>query len=62
MLKSYHVITVQDIDLFITGFASAFFVAILAIMFFLKLLSKVKLTPFAYYRFALAGIAFVYNT
>jgi undecaprenyl-diphosphatase len=56
LVKSYKVITIYDVDLFITGFVSAFFVAILAIMFFLKLLSKVKLTPFAYYRFVLAGI------
>lgn len=56
LAKSYEVISVSDIDMFMAGFFSAFVVALVAIMSFLKLLSKVKLTPFAYYRFALAAV------
>ncbi|MGM0844658.1 MAG: undecaprenyl-diphosphate phosphatase [Bacillota bacterium] len=56
LVKNYEVITPGDIDMFLAGFLTAFLVAIVAIMSFLKLLSKVKLTPFAYYRFALAAV------
>ncbi|TYS16151.1 undecaprenyl-diphosphate phosphatase [Rossellomorea vietnamensis] len=56
LVKSYEVISVSDVDMFMAGFFSAFIVALIAIMSFLKLLSKVKLTPFAYYRFALAAV------
>ncbi|WP_113930027.1 undecaprenyl-diphosphate phosphatase [Bacillus sp. P14.5] len=57
LVKSYEVISAGDIDMFLAGFISAFIVALVAIMSFLKLLSKVRLTPFAYYRFALAAVA-----
>ncbi|WP_421384812.1 undecaprenyl-diphosphate phosphatase [Bacillus salacetis] len=60
LFKSYEVISAADIDLFIAGFFSAFIVALIAIMSFLKILSKVKLTPFAYYRFILAAVVAVF--
>ena len=50
LIKSWDIL-VRLIPLFATGFITAFVVAMLAIVSFLKLLSRVKLTPFAYYRF-----------
>jgi len=47
-------LNIGDLPLFITGFLTAFIVALLAIKFFLKLISRIKLIPFAIYRFVLA--------
>jgi undecaprenyl-diphosphatase len=52
--KTFDLFTAEDIGFFAAGFVSAFVVALLAIVTFLKLLGRVKLTPFAYYRFGLA--------
>jgi undecaprenyl-diphosphatase len=60
LLKSYQYLSVNDLPMFIAGFLTAFIVALLAIVFFLKLLGKVKLTPFAYYRFLLAAIFWLF--
>ncbi|MDP4164046.1 MAG: undecaprenyl-diphosphate phosphatase [Bacillota bacterium] len=58
-LKSYHTLTAADTGYFITGFITSFIVAMMAIVYFLKLLSKVKLTPFAIYRFVLAIVVWL---
>ncbi len=61
MLKSYKLLTAPgDAAFFITGFLTAFVVALLAVLTFLKLLERFKLAPFAYYRFVLAAIFLVY--
>ncbi|REE91617.1 undecaprenyl-diphosphatase [Paenibacillus taihuensis] len=60
LLKSYDTLTASDAGYFITGFIVAFVVALLAVITFLKLLEKLKLAPFAYYRFVLAAIFLVY--
>jgi undecaprenyl-diphosphatase len=60
LLKSYQYLSISDLPMFVTGFLTAFIVALLAIVFFLKLLAKVKLTPFAYYRFLLAAIFWLF--
>jgi undecaprenyl-diphosphatase len=60
LIKSLNTLSTSDIPLFLTGFVTAFVVALLAIVFFLKLLQRVKLTPFAIYRFILAALFFVY--
>ncbi|AHV97508.1 undecaprenyl-diphosphate phosphatase [Paenibacillus sabinae] len=60
LLKSYQTLTAADAGFFITGFLVAFVVALLAVITFLKLLEKLKLAPFAYYRFALAAIFLIY--
>ncbi len=61
MLKSYKLLTVPgDAAFFIIGFITAFVVALLAVLTFLKLLERFKLAPFAYYRFVLAAIFLVY--
>jgi undecaprenyl-diphosphatase len=60
LVKSYQVLSIDDLGFFLIGFFTAFVVALAAIVFFLKLLAKVKLTPFAYYRFVLAGAVWIY--
>ncbi|SDW66098.1 Undecaprenyl-diphosphatase [Marininema mesophilum] len=54
LYKSWGVLSTSDIPMFVAGFITAFLVALFAIVTFLKLISKVKLTPFALYRFAVA--------
>ncbi|MCO7176379.1 undecaprenyl-diphosphate phosphatase [Sporolactobacillus kofuensis] len=56
-VQSLSFLHVSDIPLFATGFITAFIVAMFAIVFFLKLLRRFTLVPFAIYRFILA-IAF----
>ncbi|GIQ69882.1 undecaprenyl-diphosphatase 3 [Xylanibacillus composti] len=60
LLKSWDHLTLADIPLFGVGFATAFIVAWLAVVTFLKLLHRVKLTTFAYYRFGLAAVFWLY--
>ncbi|EPE61617.1 undecaprenyl-diphosphatase UppP [Exiguobacterium sp. S17] len=51
--------TVDTLPIFLIGFVSAFLFALLSIKFFLKLINKVKLTPFAIYRLVLAAVIYV---
>lgn len=60
LLKSYKYLSASDIPFFSVGFLTAFIVALIAIKIFLKLISKVKLKPFAYYRFLLAIVFIIY--
>lgn len=60
LFKSMSYLNASDLPLFIVGFVTAFIVAMLAIVFFLKLLSRVKLIPFAIYRFILAIVFAIY--
>ena len=60
LFKSLNTLSASDIPLFLTGFVTAFIVAMVAIVFFLKLLQRVKLTPFAIYRFILAALFSLY--
>nr|WP_239529806.1 undecaprenyl-diphosphate phosphatase [Sporolactobacillus spathodeae] len=53
-VKSLHFLTLADLPMFIVGFLTAFVVAMFAIVFFLKLLRRFTLTPFAIYRFIIA--------
>lgn len=41
---------------YVVGFVSSFVFALLSIKFFLALISKVKLMPFAIYRLVLAAV------
>ncbi|MGG3803278.1 undecaprenyl-diphosphate phosphatase [Metabacillus fastidiosus] len=58
LLKNWEYITVDTIPFFIVGFISAFIFALIAIRFFLKLIDKIRLTPFAIYRIVIAGIIY----
>lgn len=60
LIKSWDTLSTSHIPLFATGFITAFVVALFAIVFFLKLLEKVKLTPFAIYRFVLAIAVYIF--
>lgn len=53
-VKNLDVLQKSDIPLFAIGFITAFVVAMLAIVGFLKLVNRIGLAPFAYYRFVVA--------
>jgi len=52
-------LTGQDLPLFLIGFCAAFIVGMLAVVTFVNLMKKLKLSWFAYYRFVLAAIFFI---
>ncbi|MFJ5623248.1 undecaprenyl-diphosphate phosphatase [Peribacillus loiseleuriae] len=61
VVKYWSFFTPDVLPFFIAGFISAFIFALICIRFFLKLIDKIKLTPFAIYRIVLAAIIlFVY--
>jgi undecaprenyl-diphosphatase len=60
LLKNWEYFTMDALPFFIAGFLSAFVFALLSIRFFLKLIDKVKLVPFAIYRIVLAALIFIF--
>lgn len=56
LFKNYKEINPDDMSFYIAGFISAFIFALISIKFFLKLISRIKLMPFAIYRIILAVI------
>lgn len=50
----------DDITFFVVGFIVAFIVALLAVATFIKLVGKLKLTYFSYYRFVIAAIVLLF--
>jgi len=56
IVKNLEYLSMDDLGFYIVGFISAFVFALLSIRFFLKLISKIKLMPFAIYRLVLAAI------
>ncbi|MEH7331986.1 undecaprenyl-diphosphate phosphatase [Neobacillus drentensis] len=59
LLKNWQYMTMDTLPFFIAGFISAFIFALLSIQFFLKLINKIKLLPFAIYRIVLALIIYI---
>lgn len=59
LLKNWQYFTADALPFFVAGFISAFVFALLSIRFFLKIIGKIKLIPFAIYRIVLAGIIFM---
>jgi undecaprenyl-diphosphatase len=59
LLKNWDSFTSDALPFFIAGFVSAFVFALLAIRFFLKLINRIKLVPFAIYRIALAVVVYL---
>lgn len=59
LLKNWQYITADALPFFVVGFISAFVVALVVVKFFLKLIDKIKLVPFAIYRIVLAALIFV---
>ncbi|MGM7723922.1 undecaprenyl-diphosphate phosphatase [uncultured Metabacillus sp.] len=61
LLKNWEYFTLDAMPFFIAGFISAFVFALVSIRFFLKLINKIKLVPFAIYRIVLVVVIyFVY--
>ncbi|WP_438314498.1 undecaprenyl-diphosphate phosphatase [Sporosarcina sp. FA9] len=56
VLKNWDELSMDDLSFYIVGFVSAFIFALISIRFFLALISKVKLVPFAIYRLILAAV------
>ncbi|WP_396125746.1 undecaprenyl-diphosphate phosphatase [Bacillus sp. Marseille-Q3570] len=59
LLKNWQYFSMDALPFFIVGFISAFLFALLSIQFFLKIISKIKLVPFAIYRIVLAGVVYL---
>lgn len=60
MLDSYRYLTSETIGYFLIGFVIAFIVAYVVVLAFLKLIQKVQLRHFAYYRFILAALFWIF--
>jgi undecaprenyl-diphosphatase len=59
LLKNWEYFTLDAMPFFIAGFISAFVFALLSIRFFLKLINKIKLIPFAIYRILLVIVIYI---
>ncbi|MDG5473371.1 undecaprenyl-diphosphate phosphatase [Jeotgalibacillus sp. ET6] len=56
LVKNWSYLSIDALPFFIAGFVSAFLFALLSIRFFLAMISRIKLIPFAIYRLVLSGI------
>jgi undecaprenyl-diphosphatase len=59
LLKNWQYFTLDAMPFFIAGFISAFVFALISIRFFLKLINKIKLVPFAIYRIVLVFVIYI---
>ncbi len=60
LLKSLSDLSGNDLVMIVIGFITAFIVAYISVLWFLKFMNKSTLASFAYYRFIVAVISFVY--
>ncbi len=58
LVKNWQYFTMDALPFFIVGFVSAFIFALLSIQFFLSVIGKIKLIPFAIYRIVLALVIY----
>ncbi|WP_046174337.1 undecaprenyl-diphosphate phosphatase [Domibacillus indicus] len=58
LLKNWQYFTMDAMPFFIVGFVSAFLFALISIKFFLRLINRIKLVPFAIYRIVLAAVIY----
>lgn len=58
LLKNWEFFTLDALPFFVVGFISAFVFALVSIRFFLKLINKIKLVPFAIYRIVLVAVIY----
>ncbi|WJY26644.1 undecaprenyl-diphosphate phosphatase [Sporosarcina trichiuri] len=56
VLKNWEYLSADHLSFYVVGFLSAFVFSLISIRFFLALISKIKLVPFAIYRIILAAI------
>ncbi len=61
LLKSLKFLTASDIPVFAVGFVTAFFAALIAVRFFIRLLSNTTLIPFGWYRIVVAIVVIAVN-
>ncbi|MFC0187521.1 undecaprenyl-diphosphate phosphatase [Fictibacillus aquaticus] len=59
LLKNWQYFNVDYLPFFLAGFVSAFIFALISIRFFLAVITKVRLIPFAIYRIVLAGAIYL---
>lgn len=59
LMKNWEYFTLDALPFFIAGFISSFVFALISIRFFLKLINKIKLVPFAIYRIVLALVIYL---
>jgi undecaprenyl-diphosphatase len=59
LIKNWQYFTIDALPFFIAGFISAFLFALLSMRFFLKLINRIKLLPFAIYRIVLAAVVYI---
>lgn len=59
LVKNWEYFTMDALPFFIAGFISAFLFALVSMRFFLKLINRIKLLPFAIYRIVLAGVVYL---
>lgn len=61
VIKNWEHMSMDHLSFYVAGFISAFVFSLISIRFFLQLISKIKLKPFAIYRIVLAIVlAFIY--
>ncbi|OCA89080.1 undecaprenyl-diphosphate phosphatase [Pseudobacillus wudalianchiensis] len=58
LIKNWEYFSIDVLPFFIVGFISAFVFALLSIRFFLELINRIKLTPFAIYRIVIAAVIY----
>ena len=56
LVKNWDAISMDHLSFYMVGFVTAFIFALISIKFFLKLISRIKLMPFAIYRILLAMV------
>ncbi|MFC4353777.1 undecaprenyl-diphosphate phosphatase [Chryseomicrobium palamuruense] len=56
LISNMEEINMSHLGFYVVGFVSAFVFALISIKFFLKLIARIKLTPFAIYRMVLAAV------
>jgi len=59
LVKNLEYFTMDALPFFVTGFISAFVFALISIRYFLKMIDRIKLIPFAIYRIVLALVVIV---
>lgn len=59
LLKNWEYFSLDALPFFIVGFLAAFVFALISIRFFLKLINRIKLVPFAIYRIVIAILIYV---
>lgn len=60
LLKVAGEFSMKDFGILATGFVTSFLVAYISILWFLKFLNRSTLSGFAYYRFAVAAVSYLY--